>query len=72
MTEPDPPGRPPPAVEIQFRSAPRRVELDEEPAREAAVRLTHPVGWPPSTGVNEVAEVVAEGAVAGRRRDRRP
>jgi len=56
-------------VEIQFRSALERGELDEDQVREAVVHLTHYIGWPLSTGVNEVAErVIAE----GRRPDRRP
>ena len=45
-------------VEIQFRSALERDELTEEQVRETVVHLTHYIGWPLSTGVNEVAERV--------------
>ncbi len=45
-------------VEIQFQSALDRGELTEEQVRETVVHLTHYVGWPLSTGVNEVAEKV--------------
>ncbi len=45
-------------VEIQFQSALDREELTEEQVREAVVHLTHYIGWPLSTGVNEVAERV--------------
>ncbi len=45
-------------VEIQFQSALDREELSEEQVREAVVHLTHYIGWPLSTGVNEVAERV--------------
>lgn len=45
-------------VEIQFRSALERGELTEEQVRECVVHLTHYIGWPLSTGVNEVAERV--------------
>jgi 4-carboxymuconolactone decarboxylase len=52
-------------VEIQFRSALERGELTEEQVRETVVHLTHYIGWPLSTGVNEVAERV----IAARRED---
>lgn len=45
-------------VEIQFRSALERGELTEAQVRETVVHLTHYIGWPLSTGVNEVAERV--------------
>jgi len=45
-------------VEIQFQSALDREELTEEQVRETVVHLTHYIGWPLSTGVNEVAERV--------------
>jgi 4-carboxymuconolactone decarboxylase len=45
-------------VEIQFQSALDREELTEEQVRETVVHLAHYVGWPLSTGVNEVAERV--------------
>jgi 4-carboxymuconolactone decarboxylase len=47
-----------PLVEIQFRAALERGELTEEQVRETVVHLTHYIGWPLSTGVNEVAERV--------------
>ncbi len=48
-------------MEIQFRSALERGELTEEQVREVVVHLTHYVGWPLSTGINQVAErVIAE------------
>jgi 4-carboxymuconolactone decarboxylase len=51
-------------VEIQFSSALERGELTEEQVREVVLHLTHYIGWPLSTGVNEVAERV----IARRRR----
>lgn len=48
----------PQLVEIQFTSALERGELTEEQVRECVVHLTHYIGWPLSTGVNEVAERV--------------
>ncbi len=45
-------------VEIQFQSALDRDELTEDQVRETVVHLTHYIGWPLSTGVNEVAERV--------------
>ena len=54
-----------PLVEIQFRSALEREELTEEQVREVVVHLAHYIGWPLSTGVNEVAEkVIAARAAA--------
>ncbi len=47
-----------PLVEIQFTSALERGELTEEQVRETVVHLAHYIGWPLSTGVNEVAERV--------------
>ena len=52
-------------VEIQFRSALERGELTEEQVREIVVHLAHYIGWPLSTGVNQVAE-----QVIAQRRDR--
>ncbi len=52
-------------VEIQFQSALDRGELSEAQVRETVVHLTHYIGWPLSTGVNEVAERV----IARRHRD---
>lgn len=51
-------------VEIQFDSALERDELTVEQVRETVVHLAHYIGWPLSTGVNEVAERV----IARRRR----
>jgi 4-carboxymuconolactone decarboxylase len=48
----------PQLVEIQYQSALDRGELTEEQVRESVVHLTHYIGWPLSTGVNEVAEKV--------------
>ncbi|HEV3132102.1 MAG TPA: carboxymuconolactone decarboxylase family protein [Acidimicrobiales bacterium] len=45
-------------VEIQFQSALEREELTEDQVRETVVHLAHYVGWPLSTGINEVAEKV--------------
>jgi 4-carboxymuconolactone decarboxylase len=45
-------------VEIQFQSALDRQELTEDQVRETVVHLAHYVGWPLSTGINEVAEKV--------------
>ena len=45
-------------VEIQFDSALERDELTVEQVRETVVHLAHYIGWPLSTGVNEVAERV--------------
>ena len=45
-------------LEIQFSSALERGELTDEQVREIVVHLTHYVGWPLSTGMNQVAEQV--------------
>jgi 4-carboxymuconolactone decarboxylase len=45
-------------VEIQVQSALDRGELTEDQVRETVVHLAHYIGWPLSTGVNEVAEKV--------------
>ena len=56
----------PELLEIQFRSALERDELDEEQVREVVLHLTHYVGWPLSTGINAAAErVIAQRAAAG-------
>jgi 4-carboxymuconolactone decarboxylase len=52
-------------LEIQFDAALERGELTPEQVREVVVHLTHYIGWPLSTGVNEVAERV----IARRHRD---
>lgn len=45
-------------LEIQFRSALERGELDAAQVREVVLHLTHYVGWPLSTSMNGVAERV--------------
>jgi 4-carboxymuconolactone decarboxylase len=45
-------------LEIQFRSALDRGELDVAQVREVVLHLTHYVGWPLSTGMNAAAERV--------------
>jgi 4-carboxymuconolactone decarboxylase len=47
-----------PLVELQFQSALDRDELTEEQVRETVIHLAHYIGWPLSTGLNEVAERV--------------
>jgi 4-carboxymuconolactone decarboxylase len=47
-----------PLLEIQFQSALDRDELTEDQVRETVAHLTHYIGWPLSTGLNEVAERV--------------
>jgi 4-carboxymuconolactone decarboxylase len=59
----------PQLVEIQFRSALERGELTEEQVRETVLHLAHYVGWPLSTGVNEVAEKVIAARAAERGAD---
>lgn len=52
-------------LEVQFRSALARGELDAEQLRELVVHLAHYVGWPLSTGVNQAVErVLGEAAAA--------
>jgi 4-carboxymuconolactone decarboxylase len=45
-------------LDIQFDCALERGELTVEQLREVVVHLTHYVGWPLSTGVNQTAENV--------------
>ena len=45
-------------LEIQFDCALERGELTVEQLREVVVHLTHYIGWPLSTGVNQTAENV--------------
>jgi 4-carboxymuconolactone decarboxylase len=45
-------------LEIQFTSALERGELDADEIREVVIHLTHYIGWPLGSGVNEVAERV--------------
>jgi 4-carboxymuconolactone decarboxylase len=52
-------------LEIQFDCALERGELTVEQLREVVVHLTHYIGWPLSTGVNQTAEnVIARRAKA--------
>jgi 4-carboxymuconolactone decarboxylase len=43
-------------LDIQFNSALDRDEFTVEQLRELVVHLTHYIGWPLSTGMNQVAE----------------
>jgi 4-carboxymuconolactone decarboxylase len=45
-------------LDIQFNSALEREELTEEQVREIVLHLTHYIGWPLSTGMNQAAEQV--------------
>jgi len=45
-------------LDIQFNSALERDELTEEQVREVVLHLTHYIGWPLSTGMNQAAETV--------------
>jgi 4-carboxymuconolactone decarboxylase len=45
-------------MDIQFNSALEREELTVEQVREIVVHLTHYIGWPLSTGLNQTAEQV--------------
>ena len=55
-------------LEVQFRSALERGEMDEDQVREVVVHLTHYVGWPLGTVLNEAAEsVIASRRVADER-----
>jgi 4-carboxymuconolactone decarboxylase len=52
-------------LDIQFDCALERNELTVEQLREVVVHLTHYIGWPMSTGVNQSAEnVIARRAKA--------
>jgi 4-carboxymuconolactone decarboxylase len=52
-------------LDIQFDCALERGELTVEQLREVVVHLTHYIGWPMSTGVNQSAEnVIARRAKA--------
>lgn len=57
-----------PLIEIQFQAALEREEVTEEQVREMVLHLAHYIGWPLSTGVNEVAERV----IARRRKQVTP
>ncbi|MHB8438890.1 MAG: carboxymuconolactone decarboxylase family protein [Acidimicrobiales bacterium] len=43
-------------LEVQFDSALRNGEMTADEVREVVVHLTHYVGWPLATGLNEAAE----------------
>lgn len=43
-------------LDIQFTCALERGELTVDQLREVVVHLTHYIGWPMSTGMNQVAE----------------
>jgi 4-carboxymuconolactone decarboxylase len=52
-------------LDIQFDCALERRELSAEQVREVVVHLTHYIGWPMSTGLNQTAEnVIARRAKA--------
>ena len=52
-------------LDIQFSSALEHDELTVDQLREVVVHLTHYVGWPTSTGMNQTAEnVIARRAKA--------
>jgi 4-carboxymuconolactone decarboxylase len=54
-------------MEIQFEAALRREELTEDQVREIVLHLTHYIGWPLSTGLNQAAEkVIGRRATAAR------
>lgn len=52
----------PALLEIQFSSALRNGELDVDQIREVVVHLTHYIGWPLATGLNEAAEKAIKAA----------
>ena len=55
-------------LEIQFDCALERDELTVDQLREVVVHLTHYVGWPLSTGMNQAAEgVIARRAQAAEK-----
>jgi 4-carboxymuconolactone decarboxylase len=45
-------------LDVQFQSALDNGEVDEDQVREMVIHLTHYVGWPLATGINEAAERV--------------
>ena len=51
-------------LDVQFQSALDNGELTEDQVREVVLHLTHYVGWPLATGLNESAERI----IARRRR----
>jgi 4-carboxymuconolactone decarboxylase len=54
-------------LDLQFDSALEREELSEEQLREVVIHLTHYVGWPRSTGMNQAAEQVMARRAAAQR-----
>ena len=53
-------------LDIQFDCALERDELTVDQLREVVVHITHYIGWPMSTGMNQTAEnVIARRAKAG-------
>jgi 4-carboxymuconolactone decarboxylase len=60
-------------LDIQFNSALERDELTVEQVREVVLHLTHYIGWPLSTGMNQAAEtVIARRAKAAARAESVP
>lgn len=54
-------------LDIQFACALERGELTVDQLREVVVHITHYIGWPMSTGMNETAEkVIARQAKAAK------
>ncbi len=45
-------------LEVQFQSALHNGELTEDQLREVVIHLTHYIGWPLATGLNDAAERV--------------
>lgn len=57
-------------LDIQFSCALERGELTVEQLREVVVHITHYIGWPMSTGMNQTAEnVIARQAKAAAQED---
>jgi len=55
-------------LDIQFNCALEREELTVDQLREVVVHLTHYIGWPLSTGMNQAAEnVIARRAKASEK-----
>ena len=53
-------------LDIQFNAALERDEMTVEQLREIVLHVTHYIGWPLSTGMNQVAEqAIARRAKAG-------
>jgi 4-carboxymuconolactone decarboxylase len=53
-------------LDLQFDSALERQELTEEQLREVVLHLTHYIGWPLSTSMNQAAEQVMARRTAAR------